>query len=155
MILAWPVRGRQAVRQTTSVTGSQNRERMRQCPSQTQLTIGPLGKCVPCRRRSFRVRTKIGVVLAGQATEGVVFAKHPRRVSRAHRRPPCQEYSQRYGNHPLRLELIVCQRKVFTTPLRNEAEDGSATKIVPSLRGRNKERGCAAVSIVETCYRSG
>ena len=47
------------------------------------------------------------------------------------------------------LELIVCQRKVFTTPVHNEADDASVTNILPSDRGLNKKRGCAAVSIGE------
>ena len=47
------------------------------------------------------------------------------------------------------LELIVCQRKVFTTPVHNEADDASVTNILPSDRGLNKVRGCAAVSIGE------
>ena len=46
------------------------------------------------------------------------------------------------------------QRKVFTTPVRNEADDVSVTIIIPKVRGVNKERGCAAVSIGEKCYRS-
>ena len=48
----------------------------------------------------------------------------------------------------------AAQRKVFTTPVRNEADDVSVTKIVPSVRGLNRNRGCAAVSIGEKCYES-
>ena len=48
----------------------------------------------------------------------------------------------------------VAQRKVFTTPVRNGADDVSVTNILPSDRSLNKKRGCAAVSIGEKCYRS-
>ena len=41
--------------------------------------------------------------------------------------------------------LISCgQRKVFTTPVRNEADDVSVTNIIPRVRGLNMKRGCAA-----------
>ena len=46
------------------------------------------------------------------------------------------------------------QRKVFTTPVRNEANDFGVTYILPSGRSLNKERGGAAVSIGEKCQRS-
>ena len=48
-------------------------------------------------------------------------------------------------------QRLTCggQRKVFTTPVRNEADDVSVMEIVPKVRGLNKERGCAAVSIGE------
>ena len=48
----------------------------------------------------------------------------------------------------------VAQRKVFTTPVRNEADDESVTNIIPLDRGMNKVRGCAAVSIGEECRQS-
>ena len=56
-----------------------------------------------------------------------------------------------------RTKVVVrcaAQRKVFTTPVRNEADDVSVTEIVPSVRGLNKKRGCAAVSIGEKCHQS-
>ena len=46
------------------------------------------------------------------------------------------------------------QRKVFTTPVRNEADDVSVTNIIPKVRGLNKERGCAAASIGEKRHQS-
>ena len=46
------------------------------------------------------------------------------------------------------------QRKVFTTPVRNEADDESVTEIVPKVRDLNRKRGCAAVSIGEKCHQS-
>ena len=39
------------------------------------------------------------------------------------------------------------QRKVFTTPVHNEADDVSVTIIIPKVLGLNRNRGCAAVSI--------
>ena len=48
----------------------------------------------------------------------------------------------------------VTQRKVFTTPVRNEVDDVSVTNIIPKVRSLNRKRGCAAVSIGVICYRS-
>ena len=46
------------------------------------------------------------------------------------------------------------QRKVFTTPVPDEADDVSVVHTIPKIRGLNKERGCAAVSIGEKYHRS-
>ena len=46
------------------------------------------------------------------------------------------------------------QRKELPTPAPNEANHVGTRKIVPPVRGLNKERGCAAVSIGEKCHRS-
>ena len=43
---------------------------------------------------------------------------------------------------------------MFTTPVHNEEDDVNVTNIIPKVRGLNKERACAAVSIGAKCYRS-
>ena len=46
------------------------------------------------------------------------------------------------------------QRKVFTTPVHNEADDVSVINIIPKVRGLNRNRGCAAVSIGENVIKA-
>ena len=50
--------------------------------------------------------------------------------------------------------IAVEQRKVFTTPVRDEADDVSVKNIIPKIRGLNRNRGCADVSIGAKRYRS-